>query len=71
MKDLVLMKIAAWRVQLLAAKMNAQGLKKETWEEIRHAEQELNTLETKIRGAESLQEIAAALKETSFVKEGN
>lgn len=45
--------------------------KKETWEEICHAEQELNTLEAKIRGAESLQEIAAALKETSFVKEGN
>ena len=71
MKDFVLMKIAAWRVKLLAAKMNAQGLKKETWEEICHAEQELNTLEAKIRGAESLQEISAALKETSFVKEGN
>ena len=38
MKELVLMKIAAWRIQLLAAKMNAQGLKKETWEEICHAE---------------------------------
>ena len=30
-----------------------------------------NTLEAKIRGAGSLQEIAAALKEISFVKEGN